>query len=160
MPSHTRQSNAAPLLQLLSEAYEEKTWHGPNLKQSIRGVSARVAAWRPQRGRHNISEFTVHAAYWKYTVRRRLLGEPRGSFAIKGTNFFAMPEPPTEAAWRNCRQLLEDEHRKLIAAVGDPRHSRAVKKQMRMIFGVAFHDIYHAGQIRLLRRMQERRTPR
>jgi len=160
MPSHARQSDAALLLQLLSEAYEKKTWHGPNLKQSIRGVSARVAAWRPQRGRHNIWEFTLHAAYWKYMARRRLLEEARASFAVKGSNFFAMPEPPTEAAWRNCCQILEEEHRKLIAAVADAQNSRAVKKHLRMIFGVAFHDIYHAGQIRLLRRMQERRTPR
>ena len=142
------------LLQLLDEGYERKTWHGPNLKQSLRAVSAKAAAWRPQRNSHNIWELAIHSAYWKYVARRRLLGELRGSFAIKGSNWFGTPRPTTEAAWRETRELLDDEHRKLRGVVADPRHSRAVKKQARMILGIAFHDIYHAGQIRLLRKLQ------
>ena len=66
------------ILTLLDEAYEERTWHGPNLRQSLRGVSARQAARRPAPGRHNIWELAVHAAYWKYAVRRRLTGEKQG----------------------------------------------------------------------------------
>src|SRR3984893_16201853 len=80
------------ILTLLGEAYEKRTWHGPNLKQSIRGVTAKQAAWRPGPGRHNIWELTVHAAYWKYAVRRRIEGGKRGSFVLKGSNFFARPE--------------------------------------------------------------------
>jgi hypothetical protein len=155
MPSRSKDSEIE--LMLLGEAYEKKTWHGPNLRQSIRGVSARGAAWRPASGRHNIWELTLHAAYWKYAVRRRLLGLPQGSFALKGSNFFAMPDPHTDVEWRGARQLLDDEHRKLMATVADPRNSRVVKNQLRMIFGVAYHDIYHAGQIRLLRRLQQKR---
>ena len=157
MPARSKDSEIELMLQLLTEAYEKKTWHGPNLKQSIRGVSARGAAWRPGSGRHNIWELTLHSAYWKYAVRRRLLGLPQGSFALKGSNFFAMPEPHTDAEWRDARQLLDDEHRKLMATVAAPRNSRVAKKQLRMIFGVAYHDIYHAGQIRLLRKLQQKR---
>jgi hypothetical protein len=79
-------------LTLLDEAYEKRSWHGPNLKQAIRGVSAKQAAWRPASGRHNIWEETLHAAYWKYAVRRRIEGGKRGSFALKGSNFFVRPE--------------------------------------------------------------------
>src|SRR6202050_5310727 len=135
IPLRSKDSEIELMLQLLSEAYEKKTWHGPNLKQSIRGVSARGAAWRPAPGRHNIWELTLHAAYWKYAVRRRLIGLPQGSFALKGSNFFAMPDPHPDAEWRGARQLLDDEHRKLMATVADPRNSRVVKNQLRMIFG-------------------------
>jgi hypothetical protein len=75
------------VLALLDEAYEKKTWHGPNLKQSIKGVTAEQAAWRPGPGRHNIWEVTLHAAYWKYAVRRRIEGGKRGSFALKAATF-------------------------------------------------------------------------
>jgi hypothetical protein len=150
-------NSASLVLSLLDEAYEEKTWHGPNLKQSLKGVTARQAAWRPGPRRHNIWEFTLHAAYWKYTVRRRLLGEKRGSFALEGSNFFAAPKSPTEAAWREARALLEREHNALVAAVADPRNSRTVERKANALYGVAFHDIYHAGQIRLLRRLQGKR---
>ncbi|OLB20847.1 MAG: hypothetical protein AUH16_03975 [Acidobacteria bacterium 13_2_20CM_57_7] len=66
--------SAKLVLALLDEGYEKKTWHGPNLKQSIKGVTAKQAAWRPRPGRHNIWEVMLHAAYWKYAVRRRIEG--------------------------------------------------------------------------------------
>src|SRR5271155_421623 len=99
------------VLALLDEAYKKKTWHGPNLRQAIRGVSAEQAAWRPGVKRHNIWEETVHAAYWKYEVRRRIEGGKRGTFALKGSNFFVRPEKggASEAAWRADKELLERE---------------------------------------------------
>ena len=54
------------LLTLLDEGFDKKSWHGPNLRNAIRGVSAKQAAWRPAAGLHNIWEYTLHAAYWKY----------------------------------------------------------------------------------------------
>jgi hypothetical protein len=146
------------LLRLLDEAYKRKTWHGPNLGQAIRGVSAKQAAWRPGAGRHNIWEETLHAAYWKYEVRRRIEGGKRGSFALKGRNFFPRPEKgkANEAAWRADKELLDREHRALRRAservLGTPRGTRF----LRQIYGVALHDVYHAGQIRLLRRLMTR----
>ncbi|MBZ5703394.1 MAG: DinB family protein [Acidobacteriia bacterium] len=147
------------LLQLLDEAYEKRTWHGPNLRQSLRGVTAQQAAWRPAPARHNIWEETLHAAYWKYALRRRIAGGQRGSFALKGSNFFPRPEKGrcSETAWRADRQLLEKEHRALRAVVLQALRSGRAARFTRQILGIAFHDVYHAGQIRLLRRLQQRR---
>ncbi len=143
------------VLALIDEAYAKKAWHGPNLRQAIRGVSAKQAAWRPGADRHNIWEETLHAAYWKYQARRRIEGGKKGSFALKGSNFFPRPEKgkATEAAWHSDKELLEREHVALRAAIervlGTPRG----EKYLRHIYGVAFHDVYHAGQIRMLRRL-------
>jgi len=151
-------NNHALLLALLNEGYARKTWHGPNLRQSLKGVTVKQAAWRPSPGRHNIWEFALHAAYWKYAVRRKLEGTRRGSFVLQGSNFFSRPEKgkATEAAWRADRAILENEHRAVVQAIRKVFASRVSRKQLRMIYGVAFHDVYHAGQIRLLRRLQER----
>ncbi len=151
-------SNDAIILALLDEAYTKKTWHGPNLRQALKGVTAKQAAWRPGPARHNIWEETLHAAYWKYAVRRRLEGGKRGSFVLKGTNFFARPEKgnATEAAWRADRAILEDEHRALVETIRKILKSHSANTHLRMMYGIAFHDVYHAGQIRLLRRLQER----
>ena len=86
-------SRVAMLLDLLDEGYQRKSWHGPNLRGSIRRVTAGQAAWRPAAGRKCIAEIVVHAAYWKYTVRRRILNEKRGSFPLKGSNWFALAKP-------------------------------------------------------------------
>jgi hypothetical protein len=151
-------SNEAILLALLDEAYEKKSWHGPNLSQALRGVTAKQAAWRPGPKRHNIWEEALHAAYWKYVIRRKIEGGKRGSFALKGSNFFARPEKgkATEAAWRADRAILENEHRAMVQAIQKVLKSPSAKKHLRLIYGIAFHDVYHAGQIRLLRRFQER----
>jgi hypothetical protein len=149
--------SAKLVLALLDEAYEKKTWHGPNLKQSLKGVSAKQAAWRPGPGRHNIWEVTLHAAYWKYVARRRIEGGKRGSFALKGSNFFARPEEGkfNEAAWSADKKLLEIEHRALRGTVVKLSRMPRAAKFMKHLYGVAFHDVYHAGQIRLLRRLME-----
>ena len=156
----TRNPAIASLLAQLDEAYDHRSWHGPNLRGSLRGMSAAKASWRPGRGRHNAWEVAVHAAYWKYAAWRRLTGEKRGSFARAGSNWFASPTPPTEAAWRRDVALLGECHRRLLAAVErladadlDRRAPGGREPIGRLVRGVAAHDLYHAGQIQLLKRL-------
>ncbi len=88
-------------------------------------------------------------------MRRRIYGGKRGSFALKGSNFFARPEKGklNEAAWNADKALLEREHRLMRRAIEKVLRKPRGMKILRMLYGVAFHDIYHAGQIRLLRRL-------
>jgi hypothetical protein len=148
------------LLRIIDEAYEKKAWHGPNLRGSIRGLNAQSAAWRPGPSRHNIWEVVVHAAYRKYAVRRRMLGEKRGSFPLKGSNWFARPTALTEESWREDLTLLEDMHRKMRVAVADfsPKELQQIPRGSKvnnaaLIYGIGLHDVYHAGQIQLLKRL-------
>jgi hypothetical protein len=146
-------AEARLLLDLLDEAFDKKSWHGPNLRGSIRGVTAEDAAWRPQPGAHNIWELALHSAYWKYVVRRRITGDKRGSFVLPGSNFFPRPLETTEAAWRADVGILVAEHKKLRDVVAKLSATRLTKKNLHLIRGAAAHDLYHAGQIRLLRRL-------
>ena len=119
-------------------------------------MTAVQAAWRPAGDRHNIWELTLHAAYWKYVVRRKILREKRGSFALKGSNFFERPEDgtaATEGAWKRDIAILEAEHRKLRDTVAELPERALTPALRHLIRGAAAHDLYHAGQIRLLRRM-------
>jgi len=157
-------SEIALLLRMLDEAYEKKAWQGPNLRGALRGVGAAQAAWRPAVGRHSIRELAVHAAYWKYAVRRMLTGEKRGSFSEKGSNWFDRSSSATERAWKADLAMLDAEHRKLreaVAALSDaalrrrPRGSKHAADTL--IYGVASHDVYHTGQIQLLKRLWKSR---
>ncbi len=148
MPAHEMEL----LLQIFDQSYDKKSWHGPNLRGSIRGVEVHQAAWRPATGRHNIWEQVVHAAYWKYIVRRRLLGEKKGSFPLKGSNWFTRPETMSDDAWRDDVSLLEETHQKLRTAIValSPEDLRVkppgskVSNAM-ILTGIAAHDVYHAG---------------
>jgi hypothetical protein len=150
----------ALLLSIIDEGYEKQAWHGPNLKGSLRGVKAREASWRPGPDRHNIWELLRHVAYWKYVNRRRLTEEKRGSFPLAGSNWFAPPEAPTEKAWRADIALLDEQHRRLREVISAlppkglhqrPRGSR--HPNAKLAYGSAAHDVYHAGQIQLIKRL-------
>lgn len=151
------------LLQIIDEAYNRRSWHGTNLRGSLRGVTHTQAAFRPQSGRHNIWEITLHAAYWKYSVRRRLLEEPRSSFPLKGSNWFSRPQPgsDTEIAWKGDVALLDQMHRTLRDAIARLTMDRlesvpagSATSVRQLVTGIAAHDLYHAGQIQLLKRLQ------
>ena len=150
------------LLVILDQAYDRKSWHGTNRRGSIRGLSAAQAAWRPAPARHNIWEIVVHAAYWKYAVTRRFSAAPRGSFPLKGSNWFKRPDGARdESAWRADVSLLESIHKGLrreVARLGssDLRTTPARSKvaNFDLIAGIAAHDLYHAGQIQLLKKLR------
>lgn len=145
---------------ILDAAYNRPSWHGTNLRGSIRGLSLEQAAWRPARKSHNIWELVVHAAYWKYAAWRRLTGAERGSFPLEGSNWFRRPEETTERAWRADIALLDRMHRQLIEAVATLSSKdlsrippRSKVSNFALLSGVAAHDLYHAGQIQLLKKL-------
>ena len=151
------------LLAIIDQAYDHTSWHGTNLRGSVRRVSAKQAAWRPSPRRHNIWEEVVHAAYWKYAVARRFTAEGRGSFPVKGSNWFTRPVDrahATDKAWREDVALLEQMHKVLRGEVAklsdadlDQTPSGSKVSNFALISGIASHDLYHAGQIQLLKRL-------
>jgi hypothetical protein len=152
------------LLSILDEAFDARAWHGTTLRGSLRGVTAATASRHPRPGRHSIWEFVLHTAYWKYAVRRMLTGGDRGSFPLKGSNWFPIPEEPapTAGAWDAAIRLLMQEHRLLREAVSNLRDRdldtptpKGRNTYRRIIYGAALHDVHHEGQIQLTKRLLE-----
>jgi len=158
-------TEVAQLLAVIEQAYNKTSWHGTNLRGSVRRVTPEQASWRASDGRHNIWEIVVHTAYWKYAVARRFTGDARGSFPLKGSNWFRRPstQPASGSsakAWKADLDLLDDMHASLRAVV-----MRLTPKELArtppgtkvsnfaVLSGIAAHDLYHAGQIQLLKRM-------
>ncbi len=151
------------LLRLLDESFGGRAWHGTNLRGSIRGVTAEQASWRPAPGRHNIWEMVLHTAYWKYAVRRQLVSGPRGSFTYSGSNWFVRPAKETAGTWKKDVALLYEENsllREVLESLPAARlRAFSARKKWtlaELALGVAFHDVYHAGQIQLLKRLQKK----
>jgi uncharacterized damage-inducible protein DinB len=152
--------NVAPeiklLLDLLDEAYDRTAWHGPNLRGALRGLPAEKATWKPAPDRNSVWQLALHCAYWKYAVCRRLTGEgARGSFPRRPSNWPALPERCDAASWKVDVALLDEEHRRLRETVasfpaGRLSERRGMSTAARLIYGIAAHDLYHAGQIRVL----------
>lgn len=147
------------LVERMESVFGGKAWHGPSVLGALRGVDAVEASWRPGPGRHDIWELVLHIAFWKHEVRKRL-GDDAGRFPRVGRNFPRAPERRTEAAWREDLALLRAEHAALVAwarglgpaTLGEPA-GRTTRGEI--LFGLATHDAYHAGQIRLIRKLYE-----
>ena len=148
------------LLEIMDQAFDRRGWHGTTLRGALRGVTPAVALWRPGPDRHNIWELTIHAAYWKYAVRRRLAGEAAGSFERQPSNWPDIPDPADLKAWKRDIALLEAEHRTLREVISglsaadlERRSPKGVWSYAEEIHGVAAHDLYHTGQIQLIKKL-------
>ena len=105
--------------------------------------------------------------------RLAVLGEDRGSFPLKGSNWFVRPDLAVhpddwEKAWKADLKLLDQTHATLRDAVADlspdelpvvPPGSKTTTGDL--IYSIAMHDIYHAGQVQLIKRLKAngRRQP-
>ena len=148
------------LLDVLGQAFDGRSWHGTTLRGALRGLTPAVALWRPASERHNIWELVLHAAYWKYAVRRRLAGDATGSFERTPSNWPSLPDPADLKAWKRDVAFLEAEHRKLLDLVRRltpadlaRRSPKGVWTNAQEIHGLAAHDLYHTGQIQLIKRL-------
>ena len=146
------------LLLMLGQGWGPGAWHGTALKGAVRGVTAKQALWRPGPRRHNIWELVLHMAYWKYAVARRISGDARGSFPREGSNWIPVTDS-SERTWKADVVLLGKQHALLVDAVKKLPASRLDSKEgskwthAEQIAGAAAHDLYHTGQIQLIKRL-------
>lgn len=145
---------------LLDEGFDKAAWHGPNLMGSLRGLTVRDLLYRPRKEGHNIWELAVHCAYWKYAVRNRLISGQRNTFPLEGSNFFPRSKGLNLSDWKKDLALLKQQHAALRATVLglDPRTfdfrlEGSKHTVRRTVLGIAAHDLYHGGQVALLKRM-------
>ena len=149
----------------LEEGFRRSAWHGPTLASALRGVAWQDAIWEPGTHWHSIWAIALHCAYWKVRVLARITGL-RVPFPRPGHDWPAPPEEPDEKAWKADRRLLGAAHGDLVEAVRrlDPDEidrpgPRQRRTRRRNLQGIAFHDTYHAGQVRLIRKLHEERVP-
>lgn len=150
------------LLDLMDEGFDKTAWHGPSLLSAVRGLSAEEAAWKPGSGRNSAWQIVLHCAYWKHRVHRRVAPATAEPFPRERKDWPALPSEVSAAAWKADIDLLKSTHAALRSAVAALRPSELQRpgpgqKRMRMenLVGIACHDLYHAGQIRLVARLLE-----
>lgn len=144
---------------LLRRSLEGEAWHGPSLRELLDGVDAAAAGARPVAGAHTIWELVGHISAWMSTVARRLGGE-EVAFLAPDQDWPA-PAAPTEAAWQRTLGELAASHERLrtaMAKVSADRLDTPVPGKPYsvcvMLHGVVQHNLYHGGQIGLLKKTQ------
>jgi uncharacterized damage-inducible protein DinB len=152
-------SEPALIAEQLRRAFDGDAWHGPALLELLQDVDAAQAAAKRLPGAHSIWELVLHVAVWDAAACRRLAGEKFQPTGI--ANFPLLPKRPTEAAWRKAVAHARKTHAvlvKTVAALPDSRLRERVPGKKydfyHLLHGVAQHELYHAGQIAILKKAQ------
>jgi hypothetical protein len=150
------------IIDLLDPPKGRRLWYGgATAHGALRGISPEAAAWKSSPERLCIWELTLHIAYWKYAVRRLLDGSPKGGFPRQPSNWPAVPARPNSDSWKKDRALLLSEHRTLVVCARTFEEKRLSEYApgsktwtfADLLYGVVTHDVYHVGQIQLLKRL-------
>ena len=146
------------ILDQLKRAVEGPGWHGPSVKESLQGVTAAQAHQRPLANAHSIWELVHHIAVWEDVGRRRLEGDP-AEVPISSPEDWPPAEDTSDAAWEKTRAALDRSHQALVAAISRVPESRLDQPILEgkstvyvTLHGVIQHDLYHAGQIAILKK--------
>jgi uncharacterized damage-inducible protein DinB len=144
------------ILDQFDRVMDGHAWHGDPIWQILDGISAECAAARPVAGAHTIWEIVMHMTFWEDVAARRFAGERAG--LDEARNFPAPPEP-TERNWQKTREEFRASNQELRRALArlDPARLDELSVAGKRTFydeahGVIQHDVYHAGQIALLKK--------
>ena len=134
-------------------------WHGPALMKLLEDVTADEAAARPVAAGHSIWELVGHVTAWSRFVEHQLRGE---KYEISEAANFPSPAEVSEAAWEASRGRLvaaTEALRKEILPLDEIQLVERVKTEEMgdvskyvLLHGLVQHNLYHAGQIALLKR--------
>jgi uncharacterized damage-inducible protein DinB len=154
-------SESARIAEQLRRAFEGDAWHGDSVLEILEGVDASAAAARPIASAHSIWELLLHVAAWDDVVRRRL--GSREAITLSDAENFPGVHDLSAGAWDRAVQKVVHTHRELVRAVEDLPDARLTEHvpgkdyDIRfMLHGVVQHELYHAGQIALLKKAAAR----
>jgi uncharacterized damage-inducible protein DinB len=154
-------SETTRLADQIRRAFEGEAWHGDSVLQLLSDVKATTAASRPIKNAHSIWELVLHIAAWDGAVLRRTRG--RAAVTLSDEENFPSVQDTSEAAWKAAVEHMKQTHDQLVKAVaafpegrlqeGVPgKASQPYYDFFYMFAGIVQHELYHAGQIALLKK--------
>jgi len=138
---------------LLQRSFKKNAWHGPSVREALENVTPELAQKRIP-GTHSIIELVAHMTSWRMFVVRRLQGD--ADFQVSDDANF-----PAATDWVATLAALEESHTQLMDALKtfpeDKLHETVPNASAPYSFyillhGIVHHDLYHTGQIMLIRR--------
>jgi uncharacterized damage-inducible protein DinB len=142
----------------LKRAQEGQAWHGPSLRELLDGLTAEQAVAKPIPNAHSVWELINHIIAWEQIARKRLEGAEE--IAIPDEVNFPPVTDTSDAAWQAARRSLEESNcslRESIRKIDDAKLEEITPGTSYPIYvllhGVIQHNLYHAGQIALLKKV-------
>jgi uncharacterized damage-inducible protein DinB len=152
-------SETVRLADQIRRAFEGEAWHGDSVLELLTGIAAAQAASKPIPDAHSIWELILHIAAWDGAVLRRTQG---AAVTLSDKENFPSIKDTSEAAWNKALDAVRGTHDELVKAVAAfsdsrlqeqvPGKSESYYNFFYMFSGIVQHELYHAGQIALLKK--------
>lgn len=150
-------SESTRIVEQLRNAFEGEAWHGPALLELLADIDPATAASHPLPETHSVWELVLHIAAWDDAVNRRIV--EKKALQLNDAENFPAVKDKSPTAWKSTVDHLKKTHAALIttvAGLSDERLREQVpgkKYNVRfMLDGVVQHELYHAGQIAILKK--------
>ena len=144
----------------MQKTFYKDAWHGGSVMEFLSEIGAEEAASRPLKARHSIWEFVSHMETWKRVARYALEGKEIGR--ISPEEDWPATEDVSEESWTRTVESLRVEHEALTGALfrlSEERLGETVPGRSydfyTLLHGVIHHDLYHLGQIAVLKEKKE-----
>jgi uncharacterized damage-inducible protein DinB len=140
----------------LKRAFEGNAWHGPSVMEILSGVTAQQAASRAFPAAHTIWELALHIGAWERACLTRLHGERA---ELTDAEDWPPVTDTSDEAWQRLKITLHKGNQQLrdaVQALNEQRLDEPILPGMPSVYitvqGVVQHDLYHAGQIAILKK--------
>ncbi|MFT3743517.1 MAG: DinB family protein [Pyrinomonadaceae bacterium] len=148
------------LLEQFTAAFDQNTWFVA-LKNTLEGVTATEAAWKPEGGDNSIWEIVSHLNFYNYAYVERFKGVDY-QYPVEDNDATFTAGDVNEDVWRADVEKLDrvlNEFRELIAAADESKFEEPVSasnpaKWRTLISNISLHNAHHGGQMVILRKMQ------
>ena len=144
----------------LKRSFFGASWHGPSVTEALENISAELSSSTRLKGAHSIRELVDHMSFWKNLVGR-VLKKEKIDLQEEVERDWPKISDHSDRAWESAKENLHSTHdhfSKIVQGLAETdldREVMGVKNRYtvnQVVHGVIQHDLYHAGQIVLLKK--------
>jgi uncharacterized damage-inducible protein DinB len=140
----------------LEKAFYAGAWHGPSVMESLENISAEQAISKPVKNVHSIWEIVLHINTWQAITQRRISGEIADPLPEED---WPEVKDSTQNSWEHTIRNLKTGITKLLESLSK-LDENILTENIRgknysyyfLIHGLIQHEVYHAGQISILKK--------
>ncbi len=135
----------------LKVIYNGEPFFGESLKSRLTSLTEQQALKQPKPGEHSIAELISHMDYWRRSLIHSITGDSSVSFSGDDPENWPDLNTLKERSWK---KILHDFHttQELLVKTLE-RHPTLPDPVMETLEGTLEHDIYHMGQIGIVKKM-------
>lgn len=141
------------------DVYDGTPWYGDNIVSKLNDLTEELAFTRPREDVHSIAELVAHMTYWRQSLISRLNNDTSFKASVESEENWRDPAQLRAEGWEALRTRFDASQEALAAALARQTDVILTTEYAKghtyghLIQGVIDHDIYHLGQIGLIRKM-------